>query len=351
MISAIAMIFIRHKFASCLRDLKRIEGITRSPVYSYLTSTIDGLKVIRSYKAEDICSNEFVLHLNNNTRVNYLLCVLNRWAAIRFDWITVSFISLVTLLAMCAKIFQDNLSSADIALMMTYSLVLMGTLQWTIRLSVDVESQMTAVERVLEYCNLDEEPNREVPNDRRPPSTWPSKGEIIYENVSMSHSDEENGHLALENISMNIRNQEKIGIVGRTGAGKSSLIQTLFRMGNLLRGQIRIDKIDISSIGLDDLRSRISIIPQDPVLFTGTIRSNLDPFNEYTDEQIWLSLEQVQLKEFICQTLPNNLQSTVIEGGANLSVGQKQLLCLARMILNKTKIIIIDEATANVDNA
>jgi len=349
-ISLIGMIFIRHSYAPCLRDIKRIEGLTRSPIYSYLTSTIDGLKVIRSYHAEDSCSNEFSTRLNNNTRVNYLLWTMNRWAAIRFDWITVFFIGLVTLLAMCGRIVEDKFSSVDIALMMTYSLLLMGNLQWTIRLSVDVESQMTAVERVLEYCSLDEEPNRQVPIDRRPSSTWPSKGEIIFENVSMSHSNDDHAQLVLKNISMIIRSQEKIGIVGRTGAGKSSLIQTLFRMGYVQEGKIQIDEIDISSIGLEDLRSRISIIPQDPILFTGTIRNNLDPFDQYTDEQIWLALEQVQLKEFICQTMTNNLQSIVIENGANFSVGQKQLLCLARMILKKSKIVIIDEATANVDN-
>jgi ATP-binding cassette subfamily C (CFTR/MRP) protein 4 len=152
---------------------------------------------------------------------------------------------------------------------------------------------MTAVERVLEYCSLDQEPPAQVPPDRRPPSTWPSQGRIVFNDVSMCHTDDENSTPALHHISMTIESGEKVGIVGRTGAGKSSLIQTLFRMGILVDGEIKIDNIDIASVGLDDVRSRISIIPQDPVLFTGTMRNNLDPFDEYLDADIWFALEQV----------------------------------------------------------
>lgn len=158
---------------------------------------------------------------------------------------------------------------------------------------MDVESQMTAVERVLEYCSLEQEPPAQVPSNRRPPSTWPLQGRIVFDDVSMSHSMSEHSSLALRDISMNIESGEKIGVVGRTGAGKSSLIQILFRMGNLIKGRIKIDDIDIASVGLNDVRSRISIIPQDPVLFTGTMRYNLDPFDEYSDADIWLALEQV----------------------------------------------------------
>jgi ATP-binding cassette subfamily C (CFTR/MRP) protein 4 len=161
------------------------------------------------------------------------------------------------------------------------------------RLSVTVETQMTSVERVVEYCSLDQEPPAQVPPKHRPPSHWPSQGEIVFKNVSMSYLKDDNASIVLRNITLKITSGEKIGIVGRTGAGKSSLIQILFRMGILLNGQIEIDNIDIATIGLDDLRSRISIIPQDPVLFTGTIRNNLDQFNNYSDHQIWNTLEEV----------------------------------------------------------
>ncbi|CAF3694293.1 unnamed protein product [Adineta steineri] len=345
------MIFIRYRFARCLRDLKRLEGISRSPIYSYMTSTIHGLKVIRSYHAEQMCSAEFLSHLNNGSRVNFLILTVNRWAAIRFDWITVSFIGLVTFFAMIVRVVQNYLTAADIALILSYSLNLMGTLQWTIRLSVDVETQMTAVERVLEYCSLEQEPPAQVSSDHRPPSNWPSEGRIVFNNISMSYSSDEHAPFVLRNITMTIKSAEKIGIVGRTGAGKSSLIQILFRMGILVDGQIKIDNIDITSVGLDDIRSRISIIPQEPVLFTGTMRNNLDPFGEYSDAEIWQALEQVQLKTLVADDMPNGLESIVTESGSNLSVGQKQLVCLARAILKKSKILVVDEATANVDNA
>jgi ATP-binding cassette subfamily C (CFTR/MRP) protein 4 len=307
-----AMLFIRHRFARCSRDLKRLESTSRSPVYSHLTSTIHGLKVIRSYHAEKICLDEFCAHLDDHTRVSYLVLILNRWAAVRFEWIALSFIAAATILALVIRISGQQFSAADIALTLSYSLNLTAIFQWAIRSgpftfdlfpchfhqhsrqSVAVETQMTAVERVLEYCALDQEPPAQLPpHFPRPPANWPAHGRIVFDNVCMSHSSQPHAPLALNHISLTIESASKVGVVGRTGAGKSSLIQTLFRMGTLIDGHILIDDIDIESVGLDDLRRRISIIPQDPVLFTGTMRSNLDQFGDYSDAEIWRALEQV----------------------------------------------------------
>jgi ATP-binding cassette subfamily C (CFTR/MRP) protein 4 len=287
------MLFLRYRFAPCSRDLKRLVGTTRSPIYSQLTSTIHGLKVIRSYHAEHICSNEFHHHLDNNMRVNNLVLTLNRWSSLRFDMISLIFIAFAIILAIVARVTQHQFSAVEIALTLTQSVTLMGLLQWTTRQSVEVEAQMTSVERVLEYCSLDQEPPGQLPPPYRPPSNWPSQGHIVFDNVSMSHSKDSHSSLALHHISLSIKPAEKIGIVGRTGAGKSSFIQTLFRMGTLTDGHIIIDNIDIATIGLDDVRRRISIIPQDPALFTGTMRSNLDQFDHYSDAEIWNALEQV----------------------------------------------------------
>jgi ATP-binding cassette subfamily C (CFTR/MRP) protein 4 len=155
---------------------------------------------------------------------------------------------------------------------------------------------MTSVERVLEYCKLEQEPPAQLSPEYRPPNNWPSQGRITFNNVCMSYSKDPHAPLALNHITLTILPAEKIGIVGRTGAGKSSFMQTLFRMGTLVDGVITIDDIDISTVGLDDVRRRISIIPQDPVLFTGTMRSNLDQFDDYSDAQIWYALEQVSLR-------------------------------------------------------
>jgi ATP-binding cassette subfamily C (CFTR/MRP) protein 4 len=157
---------------------------------------------------------------------------------------------------------------------------------------------MTSVERIVEYCSLEQEPPAQLPSPYQPPINWPTQGRIVFDNVSMSHSNQPHSPLALRNISLLIQSGEKIGIVGRTGAGKSSFIQSLFRMGTLVHGHIIIDDIDIANIGLDDVRHRISIIPQDPILFTGTMRSNLDPFGRYSDTEIWNALEQVSYHSF-----------------------------------------------------
>ncbi|XP_060582248.1 ATP-binding cassette sub-family C member 4-like isoform X3 [Ruditapes philippinarum] len=338
----VMFIIVRRYYIRTSRHIKRLEGTTRSPVFSHLSATLQGLHTIRAFGAEGKFTEEFDCHQDLHTESWFLFLSSSRWLAIRLDWLCAIF---VTAVSFCCVFAAESLNAGLVGLSMTYAMTLMGMFQWGVRQSAEVENQMISVERVLDYAKLPSEAQLEVEEEKQPPPSWPQNGQISTDEACLRYS--KNGPLVLKDLSFTIRAREKVGIVGRTGAGKSSLITMLFRLVEP-NGRITIDNINVQSIGLHDLRKHISIIPQDPVLFTGKLRRNLDPFSNHGDDALWNALTEVQLKQAI-EDLPHGLDSEVSEGGINFSVGQRQLICLARAILRNNKILMIDEATANVD--
>ncbi|KAL1139319.1 hypothetical protein AAG570_006305 [Ranatra chinensis] len=334
--------FIQRFYVATSRQLKRLESISRSPIYSHFGETVTGSGSIRAYGVEQ----RFIAESEQKVDFNQVCCypglIANRWLAIRLEMIGNLIIFFSALFAVVGK---DSVSPGLVGLSVTYALQITQTLNWLVRMTSEVETNIVAVERIKEY----EETPQEAPWEITPclvGPEWPEKGNVEFKDFKVRYR--EGLELVLKGISFNIQGGEKVGIVGRTGAGKSSLTLSLFRIIESAGGSILIDGIDISKLGLHTVRSRLTIIPQDPVLFSGTLRLNLDPFDTYTDEQVWASLEHAHLKAFV-KGLVSGLQHEVAEGGDNLSVGQRQLICLARALLRKTQVLVLDEATAAVD--
>ncbi|XP_041834872.1 ATP-binding cassette sub-family C member 4-like [Melanotaenia boesemani] len=333
-------IFLRRYFLRTSRNVKRLESTTRSPVFSHLSSSLQGLWTIRAFGAEERFQKDFDAHQDLHSAAWFMFLTTSRWFAFRLDCICAIFVIITTFGCL---LLRNQLDAGDVGLALTYAVTLMGMFQWGVRQSAEVENMMTSVERVVEYTKLESEAPWET--HKRPPPDWPTKGLVTFDQVNFSYSAD--GPLVLQNLKAIFRPKEKVGIVGRTGAGKSSLVSALFRLAEP-QGKIYVDGVVTSEIGLHDLRQKMSIIPQDPVLFTGSMRKNLDPFHQHTDEELWNALQEVQLKSVV-EELPGKLETVLAESGSNFSVGQRQLVCLARAILRKNSILIIDEATANVD--
>ncbi|XP_032412503.1 multidrug resistance-associated protein 4-like isoform X1 [Xiphophorus hellerii] len=333
-------LYLRRYYLHTSRDVKRLESTTRSPVFSHLSSSLQGLWTIRAFGAEERLRMTFDSYQDLHSEAWFLFLMTSRWFALRLDSISSIFI---TFTAFGCILFRNGLEAGQVGLVLTYVVTLVGNFQWSVRQSAEVENMMTSVERAVEYTELESEAPWET--EKRPPPDWPSEGAVTFDTVSFSYTAD--GPLVLKDISATIKPSEKLGIVGRTGAGKSSLISALFRLAEP-RGKIYIDGVLTSDLGLHDLRQKMSIIPQDPVLFTDTLRKNLDPFGRHSDEELWKALEEVQLKS-VAEELPGKLETVLAESGSNFSAGQRQLVCLARAVLRRNRILIIDEATANVD--
>ncbi|KAL4704833.1 hypothetical protein ACJJTC_001308 [Scirpophaga incertulas] len=341
---AIGIIFygLRIFYLSSSRSIKRLEGVTRSPVFSHLNATLQGITTIRAFGAQEALIREFDNHQDLHSSAWYLFIASSRAFGFWLDLVCVAYIGVVTLSFL---VFGNEKYGGNVGLAITQAMGLTGMFQWGMRQSTELENQMTSVERIEEYSNIESEPPLQSEPAKKPPPSWPEAGRVEFKHVFLYYSPGEPP--VLKDLCFVIQPKEKVGIVGRTGAGKSSLINALFRLTKI-DGEIIIDGRETSTMGLHELRSQVSIIPQEPVLFSGTMRHNLDPFDEYPDPVLWRALEEVELREAVSD-LPAGLSSRISEGGGNFSVGQRQLVCLARAIVRRNRLLVLDEATANVD--
>lgn len=341
------------------RELKRFNSISMSPLYQHFGETLSGIPTIRAYGLSEQFAADNLVKIDDSFRALYYLWTTSRWLSFRIDSasVLVSFTS-ACLIVLGAKRIDAGLAGVSLSYALTFS----RNILWVVRIYSNLEMSMNAVERVQEYIENEPESDYIIP-DSRPPINWPSRGEIEVNNLSLRYAPDL--PRVIEDVTFKVDSFSKVGIVGRTGAGKSTIITSFFRFLEAETGTIKIDGVDISKIGLKDLRGNMAIIPQDPILFVGTIRSNLDPFDQYTDEEIYAALRRVNLikadesigdseSSSSDNTQENlnqfkNLNSNVTEGGGNLSQGQRQLICLARSILKSPKLLFLDEATASID--
>ncbi|KAG2735537.1 hypothetical protein G9P44_001751 [Scheffersomyces stipitis] len=352
LIIAFLYYLVGYFYITLSRELNRIHSVTKSPIHQHFSESLNGVATIRAYGIESRFMKQNLNAIDANNKPFFYMWVANRWLSIRIDFVG----SMVMLFSGVFVLLSAGIIDAGLAgLSLTYAIAFSESALWIVRLYSNVEMNMNSVERLQEYLEVEQEPPYDIP-ETQPPASWPETGRIKVNDVSLRYSPEL--PRVIKNVTFDVEPNHKVGIVGRTGAGKSTIITAFFRFLDPETGSIHIDGIDITSIGLRNLRQAITIIPQDPTLFSGTIRSNLDPFSQYTDEQIFEALKRVNLigrNETPATTAGENqnkffnLDASISEGGGNLSQGERQLVCLGRSLLKNPKVILLDEATSSID--
>uniref|UniRef100_A0A8C1I9W5 ATP-binding cassette, sub-family C (CFTR/MRP), member 8b n=1 Tax=Cyprinus carpio TaxID=7962 RepID=A0A8C1I9W5_CYPCA len=344
---AVACYFIQKYFRVASRDLQQLEDSTEMPLLSHYSQTIEGLTTIRAFRHEQRFKKKLLEHTDANNISSLFLMAANRWLEVRMEYIG-AFVVLIAAVASISNALCSQLSAGLVGLGLTYALMVSNYLNWIVRNLADMEVHLGCVKRVSGLIHTQPESYDGLMTPAQVPAGWPKYGEIQIKNLSVRYDSSLKP--VLRHVSAHIRPGQKVGICGRTGSGKSSFSLALFRMLDTIEGQIVIDGIDIAKLPLQTLRSKFSIILQDPILFSGTIRFNLDPERKATDQMLWEALEIAQLMPVV-KALPGGLDAMVTEGGENFSQGQRQLFCLARAFVRKSSILIMDEATASIDMA
>ncbi|KAJ3108953.1 hypothetical protein HDU97_009686 [Phlyctochytrium planicorne] len=336
--------FILRFYRATIREVKRLDSNERSPLYAHISETLSGISSVRAFKVEEkfIAKQRRLLDFSNSP--SYLYSCTSIWVSIRIEFIASLIILSIGLLGATGTV-----DPALIGLTLSYALNVVEDIGFLLKSLANLESEMNAVERLDNYSMaLPQEAPDSLPSDPKP-NAWPSKGHISIKNLEVRYPSRPQ-HPVLIDLNLDIRPGEKIGVVGRTGSGKSTLLTTLFRLVEPSAGTIEIDGVDVSRLGLTLLRSSIGIITQEPVLFSGTVRSNLDVEQKFRDDELWEVLEMTGMKNYV-SGLSKKLDDPIGENGENLSVGQRQLMCLSRAILYRSRILLLDEATASVDQA
>lgn len=335
---------LQNSYRRVAREIKRLDSVARSPRFAHFKESLQGLSVIRAFDKSEWSMNQFYDKLKYSTEMFHTHYMVNRWFSTRLPLIGAA-ISTATGLMIVFSSYHGFIAAGTAGLVTVYALDLWRHLNWGVRIFSDLESRMTSVERLQYYCDLEAEKNY-IGEAIEIEESWPHSGSLEFKNVSLKYAD--HLPLVLKNVSFKIKSGSRVGIVGRTGSGKSTIFQSVYRFADIMKGEILLDEKSIHRIPLKRIRKNLAVIPQDPTLFMGSLRGNIDRYKQVGDDDIWAVLKKVSLEKFVKQ-LPGQLEFKVAENGSNLSQGQRQLICLARALLMNVKIIFLDEATASVD--